>query len=336
MIESTHLENVACPLGCKENDEIILVGHDRINNLPGEFTVVKCRNCGLMRTNPRPAPEGMGDYYPDNYGPYLGTQVEQRQPNRPSEIKSFLRPLVRRIFNTKSEALPVLHPGRLLEIGCASGSFLHRMAACNWQVEGIELSEKAANAARQLGYQVHIGSLENAPAPAYPFDLIVGWMVLEHLHKPIDGLKKLHEWANSGAWLVLSVPNMNTWVFEVFKDKWYSLHLPNHLYHFTPQTLATVLEAGGWSLEKVHHQRSATDLIVSAAYAAEEKGWPKLGKWLRDFAGWGGIWFYLLFPIAWVLSAFSQSGRMTVWARKRVEVALPSTSAAVTTRRMGV
>lgn len=49
------LENVAaCPLGCPPTDETILVGRDRLYNLPGEFTVVKCRTCGLKRTNPMP------------------------------------------------------------------------------------------------------------------------------------------------------------------------------------------------------------------------------------------------------------------------------------------
>ena len=80
------------------------------------------------------------------------------------------------------------------------------MAAQGWHVEGIEFSEKAAQAASRLGYKVHTGSLESAPAPAHPIDLIVGWMVLEHLHDPIGCLKKLNEWASQDAWLVLSVP----------------------------------------------------------------------------------------------------------------------------------
>ena len=50
------IENVSCPLGCIKGDEIVLTGRDRLHDLPGEFTVVKCRSCGLMRTNPRPKP----------------------------------------------------------------------------------------------------------------------------------------------------------------------------------------------------------------------------------------------------------------------------------------
>jgi predicted SAM-dependent methyltransferase len=190
------------------------------------------------------------------------------------------------------------------------------MATSGWQVEGIEFSLKAAESARQLGYKVHAGSLESAPTPPLPVDLIVGWMVLEHLHDPIRCLKKLNEWARPNAWLVLSVPNAGSLEFRLSKDKWYALHLPNHLYHFTPQTLAKILNASGWSIEKIYHQRNVTNLIMSVAYALEDRGWPNLGMWLRNFGCRSGLWYYIRFPIGWVLSLFGQTGRMTIWAKK--------------------
>ncbi|MCG7928200.1 MAG: class I SAM-dependent methyltransferase, partial [Candidatus Thiodiazotropha taylori] len=70
MTNSTvELESKPCPLGCSPADEKVLTGHDRINNLPGEFDVVRCGNCGLLRTDPRPTPTSIGFYYPDDYSP---------------------------------------------------------------------------------------------------------------------------------------------------------------------------------------------------------------------------------------------------------------------------
>ena len=312
---SPTIEDVPCPLGCPKSDEVVLTGRDLLHGFPGEFTVVRCCTCRLMRTNQRPTIETIGYYYPDDYGPYLGTQV--RETNLTSGVKKWLKPLANRIFNSKTQELPAMAPARMLEIGCASGAFLRQMESQGWQVEGIEFSEKAAQTARNLGYKVHAGSLETAPAPEQRVDLIAGWMVLEHLHDPIGCLRKLNEWTNNGAWLVLSVPNANSRSFQFFKDRWYDLHLPNHLYHFTPQTLEKVLEAGGWVPERIHHQRSLINLLASTAHVAESKGWSRLGRWLNDFAMRGGIWFYIQLPIAWILSVFGQTGRMTVWARKR-------------------
>lgn len=307
------LENVACPLGCNKGDDIVLTSRDLLHDLPGEFTVVKCRTCALMRTTPRPTPETIGFYYPDDYGPYLGTQVRQAKPA--SRISKLLKPLVKRVFNFNTQRLPSLAPGRMLEVGCASGAFLHQMASQGWQVQGIEFSGKAAQAAAQLGYRVHAGQLETAPPPDEPFDLIVGWMVLEHLHDPIGGLQKLREWAKPGAWLVLSVPNSASLEFRLFKEKLYALHLPNHLYHFTPETLGRVLQAGGWTLETVHHQRVLSNLIASTGYALRDKGYARLGQKFIEFPERAVKWNYALYPLAWLFSTFGQTGRMTVWAR---------------------
>jgi len=313
MIDSIQFEDCSCPLCCPMSDEIVLSGRDLLRDLPGEFRIVKCRTCGLMRTNPRPTPDTIEFYYPPDYGPYLGTQV--RQTKSISGIKRLLKPLIRRIFNFNTMKLPSLIPGRMLEIGCASGAFLHQMACEGWQVQGIEFSENAAQAAAQLGYRVHAGSLEAAPSPAEPFDLIVGWMVLEHLHDPISGLQKLREWAQPGAWLALSVPNAASKSFWFFKNRWYDLHLPNHLYHFTPKTVKAVLEASGWTLEKIHHQRVLSNLIASTGYVLRDKGYVKLGQKLINFPGRVGRWNYFLYPLAWLFSLFGQTGRMTVWAR---------------------
>jgi 2-polyprenyl-3-methyl-5-hydroxy-6-metoxy-1,4-benzoquinol methylase len=203
----------------------------------------------------------------------------------------------------------------MLELGCASGSYLHKMAGKGWQVQGIEFSEKAAQNAINLGYNVHAGPLETAPRPDEPFDLIVGWMVLEHLHDPIGCLKKLREWAKPGAWLVLSVPNAGSLEFSIFKEKWYALQLPTHLHHFTPQTLKLALLAGGWTLEKVHHQRVLSNLIASTGYALRGRGYLNIGRKFIDFPEQAGRWNYLLYPIAWLFGLFGQTGRMTVWAK---------------------
>ena len=311
--ENVVLQNISCPLGHRNSDEVILTGRDLLHDLPGEFTIVKCRACELMRTNPRPTPGTIGFYYPDNYGPYLGTQV--RQTESVSIIKKLLRPLVRRIINSNSTKLPPQAPGRMLEIGCASGSFLHQMAGQGWQVQGIEFSEKAAQAAVKLGYCVHSGALETAPKPEKPFDLIVGWMVLEHLHDPIDSLRKLKEWSQPDAWLALSVPNAASLEFKLFKEHWYALQLPTHLHHFTPESLAKVLNAGGWTLKKVYHQRTLSNLIASTGYVLQNRGYEKLGRRFIEFPEKGGKWTHLVYPLAWLFSIFGQTGRMTIWAR---------------------
>src|SRR5207249_9084992 len=117
------LEYSRCPLGCAFEDELILAGRDRLYNRPGEFNVVKCGGCGLVRTDPRPTPEAIGFYYPDNYGPWVnsyGNQhaIQRRRPRLSKRLKQWL------IGETYATILPSIPPGRMLEIGCAAGTFM--------------------------------------------------------------------------------------------------------------------------------------------------------------------------------------------------------------------
>lgn len=307
------LEHVPCPLGCESDDQTVLTARDLLYDVPGEFCVLKCSSCGLMRTSPRPTPSTIGAYYPDHYGPYLGTRVGPS--GKPSRADRVLKSIGRLIFKVNSEALPKLGIGRMLEVGCASGAFLHRMAGKGWSVQGIEFSESAASAARALGYSVHTGSLESAPIEDEPFDLIVGWMVIEHLHDPVGALRKLRAAAKPGAWLAISVPNAGSLEFRIFKKNWYALQLPNHLHHFTPATIRRMFEAAGWKIERVMHQRTLANLIASFGFTLRERGHLKLGELLVSYPERAGRWAYLLYPVSLVFSLLGQTGRMTVWAR---------------------
>jgi SAM-dependent methyltransferase len=309
------LENVGCILGCANNDEVVFSARDLLHFLPGVYCVVRCRACGLMRTNPRPTQATIALYYPDNYGPYLASTVNSVNQND-STLRSFLKLIFNRVFNFGGTLLPTLKPGRLLEIGCASGAFLHQMATKGWRVHGIEFSEKAAFAAKSLGYSVHAGALEKAPQPEDSFDLIVGWMVLEHLHDPVAALKKLREWAKPESWLVLSIPNAGSVEFRLFRDKGYALQLPTHLYHFNPKSVEKVLLAGGWRLVKIHHQITVSNLVGSIGYVLRDWGYTKIAKRFIDFPDRGGYLAYVLYPFSWLLSRFGQTGRMTVWAKR--------------------
>jgi 2-polyprenyl-3-methyl-5-hydroxy-6-metoxy-1,4-benzoquinol methylase len=187
------------------------------------------------------------------------------------------------------------------------------MANQGWTVAGIEYSQEAATAASRHGYKVHAGPLESAPSFDIQFDLIVGWMVLEHLHDPVKSLQKLRRWIKPNGLLVVSVPNCASWEFRFFKENWYGLHLPAHLYHFTPRTLGLVLNAGGWAVRETLHHRLLTNFLVSTGYVLRRKGASTLADWFTS-ANTKPHWHYTLFPLAWLLSTLGQTGRMTVVA----------------------
>ncbi len=314
--EHIQLESKPCPFGCPVNDIKVLSGKDNINKLPGKFDVVRCQECGLMRTNPRPTAESMSFYYPDEYPPYAVPKGQAEVS--PWMLKAFSFGLdflfpKRKTFTT---ILPDISPGRALEIGCASGSFMERLKLKGWRVDGLEFSQSAAEKARSLGFDVKGVSLEKAEDPEYQYDLIVGWMVLEHLHDPLGALKKIYEWSTQEAYLAISVPNSAALEFKVFKEDWYALQLPAHLYHFTPKTLEKLLLLSGWNIQRVFHQRVLNNLIASIGYRLCRYRMTKsIGKKFTKFPSHPEL-HRCFYPFAALLGYLGQTGRITIWATK--------------------
>ncbi|MFM6933013.1 MAG: class I SAM-dependent methyltransferase [Novosphingobium sp.] len=323
--DSVKLEAADCPLCGPAPSAPVLTGHDLMHDLPGDYPIVACTTCGLLRTNPRPTPDTVGFYYPADYGPYLGTQVTASSGGTPSGLKAGLVALGKWLFNSRAQAIPPMPAGRLLEIGCASGSYLHAMAGQGWQVQGIEYSPEAAETARKLGHHVETGAVETIDKAPGQYDLIAGWMVLEHLHQPLAVLGKLRLWVKPGGKLVVSVPNAGGFQRRLFGANWHDLHLPNHLYHYDPKSIRRLMAAAGWRVTAIHHHRTLANAVASAGYALRDRssqqgtgrnmGTGRIAQALIDFPEKGGrIGALAVFPFAWIAALLGQTGRMTVWA----------------------
>lgn len=307
------LEDKPCLCGAVGQDNLLFTASDTLHGLSGKFDVVRCRTCGLIRTNPRPDQASMGFYYPDNYGPYLGTQIRSS-----SRLRRTLRFVYALLFSTHSQKIPKINPGRALEVGCASGSFLAKLTNDGWRVEGIEFSAKASQLARDAGFAVHTGGLEEIQLEDFKkYDLIVGWMVFEHLHDPIGALDKFSQWLADDGVLVLSVPDAAGGDFAAFQASGYALQVPTHLYHYTPQTLTALLARNGWHVERILHHRTVANWLAGLGiWLGSKSVLPGLAKYLRSFPERFDLLTMCLHPLAVILAAIGKTGRMTVWARK--------------------
>jgi SAM-dependent methyltransferase len=309
--EGVRFEDAPCPLGCANGDEPLFSGGDKLHGLPGTFSVVRCRGCGLLRTNPRPAPESIGFYYPGTYAPYAPKPVS-------TGLRKTIDALLRRLRLDGTRTLvPPIAPGRALEIGCASGGFLKKLQARGWDVAGVEPSTAAAETARGLGLRVHVGPLETAPAPEAPVNLVTASHAFEHLHQPVAAFEKLRGWSTSDGWLTCAVPDASAALFSRFQTNWYDLDLPRHLFHFTPDTLTAALEKSGWRVVRVTRQATLNGVMGTLGNALTGRGWKRLGRALSAFPDASALVRESAFPLAVLAGVLGQSGRMVVWARAR-------------------
>lgn len=234
------METVSCNLCGSARQELVWEGEDWAYGCPGRFTVVRCPDCGLIFLNPRPTPDEMDSYYPDDYEPYRRTISALRSQVLDLVQRVKLRSRVRVVRRIAKE-------GRLLDVGCATGGFIREMRRTGgWQVQGVEINADMVHFAReQLGLDVFRGRLEDARFPDETFDVVTMWDVLEHVHDPQATLQEVHRILRPGGLFLCSVPNADSLDARLFGRYWVGLDFPRHLYVYSPATLETLLRKTG-------------------------------------------------------------------------------------------
>ncbi len=250
MLETTH-----CHLCGRDEFTALFPVRDGWFHLPGEFTLGRCRNCGLVYLNPRPQEQDMHQYYPDNYPPF-SQQGDQAWLERTWE--RFLG-----LFRADLHLFKDAAGGRLLDVGCGSGKYLEKMKARGWSVSGVDVSALAAAEARKKGLDIFTGSLKGSRQPAEHFDAVVLMHVLEHIHEPGALLDEVHRILKQDGRLVIEVPNFGSWEARLFGACWSAIDPPRHLFLFTPATLGKLLERSGFVVERVGYNPTPVSLARS-------------------------------------------------------------------------
>jgi len=239
-------EAVPCPLCGADDAAQLWPMPDRLQVFPGDFALVRCRACGLLRTSPRPA-------WSELSAAYAGGRYRM-----PGEVGgSAIQSLARRITALSPR------PGRALDVGCGTGELLAALRQDGWAVQGVEPNATLASvgAKHSLASQsksllltanasplldIFVGDLAAAAFPGEHFDLVVLWHVLEHLPEPLATLAEVRRVLRPGGVAVIGVPNAASLQARLFGRYWAGYDVPWHLTHFTPGTLGSLLEQTGF------------------------------------------------------------------------------------------
>ncbi len=113
------------------------------------------------------------------------------------------------IINTLKKNLPP--QSVVLDVGCGNGVISRSLGSIGYNVFGIDVSEKAITRAKELNKFTNVTfdviSAEQLVADGKKYNAIICSEVLEHLNKPQDLLKTLHESLTDNGVLIVTVPN---------------------------------------------------------------------------------------------------------------------------------
>lgn len=253
---------ISCDLCGRDEHRFLFNAKDRLHGFDGSFSYVICRNCGLVYMNPQVLPDEMNKFYPSDYGPYKAKVGREQLDRRAVWRKLRKRPFVELICSRLSKQ------SRLLDVGCGNGDFLNAIKTLTGcQVHGIDVSEIAAKAVRQsYGMDVFVGPITEAPFQNNFFDVVTAWSYLEHVSNPSEVLLKISSILKHGGLCIISTPNFNSLNAKLFKEKWYHLDCPRHLYIYTPETIKNLLAKAGLSVKRIAYGRVSKGVLGSLQY----------------------------------------------------------------------
>ena len=224
-----------CPVGCGAP----LVASEIV--VP-EGALLRCAACGQLVS---PCSEDAYRAALAKWDTTAGTLPDSRSLRRHSRVSRRRLETVLSLLGDRGSRV------RLLDVGCSSGAFLRVARELGLEAEGVEISPEAAEAARQAGFRVHTGLLENAGYPDASFDAIALIELLEHLREPRGLLAECRRILRPGGILMATTPNGASWTARAMGASWdvFSLRgMGGHVSFFNPGSLRLLAQRSGFEV----------------------------------------------------------------------------------------
>lgn len=220
--------------------------------------IVICLKCGLMQANPRNDMLNFVDYedlseredkldrlfglMKKGLGPRLKEIMEKEVETKRVHFRDRIRDIER---HRKS--------GKLLDVGCAQGSFLSACLDSGFHLYGVEPSkytyiEVLKNVPHSTIYNC---TLLEARFPGDNFDAVTLINTLEHLFSPKETIAEVYRILKPGGFLMIETPNVDYWIPSLMGKRWIQFLIPDHTVFFSKSTLSGVLKEIGFEIQEV-------------------------------------------------------------------------------------
>jgi 2-polyprenyl-3-methyl-5-hydroxy-6-metoxy-1,4-benzoquinol methylase len=243
------------------------------------FTIAECQSCTLRFTQDVPDENTIAPYYKsEDYISHTNTAK--------GFINSIYHSVRKRTIEQKRKLVEKdtgIKKGKMLDVGSGIGSFVNEMKQRGWDATGLEPDADARKVAKEL-YGIELADMAKFyQLPAGYFDAITLWHVLEHVHDLSKYIQQLKMLLKEKGRLFIAVPNYTAADAKNYKEYWAAYDVPRHLYHFSPQSIETLMKKNG--LQVLKYKPMWYDSFYISLLSSKYKN----GKtnWLAAF--WNGL-----------------------------------------------
>ncbi len=224
----------------------------------------RCRECDLEFLWPVPGWDEIQSIYGADY--YRSWGMADGETLEVAEMKKATFALRMR------EICRYARPGRVLDVGTASGFFLEVAEEFGFEPYGVELSEySGALAQRKFGVDnIWLGTLETAPFERQSFQLIAMSDLLEHVPDPARTLERARDLLAPGGVLMVMTPNTGSLTRWLMGVTWTHYKL-EHLTYWSPAVIRRAASQTGYRVLSI---RPAWKVMTLAYLATQFETYP--------------------------------------------------------------
>lgn len=212
-------------------------------------TFRRCPTCQTELINPRPSEAWLASHY---------ERLGRRYFLNPDKLHSDFQA---ERYNVEQVLLSGLR-GRLIDVGCSTGSFVKVAIDRGFVASGIDIDAPAVAFGRgELGLPLDHGDFTDGSVPAGGFDVVTLWATLEHLAHPGLFLDETHRILRDHGAVLITVPNGRALTCRILGNRNRGVCV-EHLNYFTAENLGRLLTAHGFDIDLVLTRKINPKTIV--------------------------------------------------------------------------
>jgi SAM-dependent methyltransferase len=201
------------------------------------YRMVRCRTCGLVRSDPVLDAEALAGLYQESSFDY-GDELEG----------------IRATYGAALDRLAAVAPGRtgLLDVGCGSGFVLELARDRGWQaIRGVEPSTEAiAEADPAVRPAIVQDVLREGLFEAESFDAVTLFQVLDHIPEPVAFLRECVRILRPGGAILALNHNVTAWSARILGERSPIIDV-EHTYLYSPETMRRIFRQVGFEVVTV-------------------------------------------------------------------------------------
>jgi len=206
------------------------------------YQIVKCKNCGLIYSNPILEAEKIEHLYKTSMLTYC------QQTEDIGRVYAYY---------LKKDLKYIPSQERILEVGCGNGFFLEKAKELGFkEVYGIEPSQEAvAKANSEIRQNIKVDIFRDGLFSENYFNAICHFQTFDHLINPSVFLQICHKMLKSKGIVFGINHNIESLFAKILREKCPMIDI-EHIYLFSPKTLKKIYEQNGFQVIRMFKVRN--------------------------------------------------------------------------------